>query len=66
MVAIQIMLCVIGVILAVAVVSALCVQRWERWLIARGARDAQWLALGDDPPGFKQLRAELREKHQQQ
>ncbi len=65
MVAIQIMLCVFGVIIAVAVISALFVQRWERWLIARGARDAQWLALGDDPPGFKQLRAELREKTQQ-
>ena len=41
----------LGVIIAVGSDQrAVCGFAGERWLIARGARDAQWLALGDDPP----------------
>jgi len=62
MLALQIMLCVYGVIIVVAVLQALCAQPWERWLIRKGARDAQWLYLGDEPHGFKQFREELRQE----
>lgn len=62
MLALQIMLGVYGVIIVVAVIQALCAQPWERWLIRKGARDAQWLSLGDEPPGFKPFRDALRQE----
>ncbi len=61
MVALQIMLAVYGLIIVVAVVFALAAQPWQRWLIRKGARDGQWFYLGDEPPGFKQFRDELRQ-----
>lgn len=60
MLALKVMLVVYAVIALVAVAYALLWPRLQRWLIARGARDAQWLNLADDPPGFKQLQVELR------
>ena len=66
MVAIQIMLCVFGVIIAVAVISKRCLYAALGALADRHGRATRsGLRLGDDPPGFKQLRAELREKNQQ-
>ena len=60
MVAIQIMLGIYAAVIAVAVCGALIAPRMQRWLIRRGARDPQWLYIGDEPPGFKQFRDELK------
>jgi len=60
MLAIQVMLGVYAVVISAAVVYALVWPRLQRWLIRHGARDPDWLNLGDEPPGFKQFRDELK------
>ncbi|MBL8309162.1 MAG: hypothetical protein JNL19_01950 [Burkholderiales bacterium] len=62
MVAIQVMLGVYAGVIAVAALYALIWPRLQRWLIRHGARDPQWLYINDEPPGFKQLRDELKRK----
>ncbi|MBS0315437.1 MAG: hypothetical protein JSS05_14780 [Proteobacteria bacterium] len=62
MLALKIMLTIYVVVAVVAVAYALIWPRVQRWMIARGARDANWMIFGDDPPGFKQLQDELKEQ----
>ncbi len=62
MLAIQVMLALYAVVILAAVSYALVWPHLQRWLIRHGARDAQWLNLGDEPPGFKQFRDELKRR----
>jgi hypothetical protein len=62
MIALQIMLSVYGIVIVIAVAYALVWPRLQTWLIRRGASDAEWLSLGDEPPGFKAYRDALKKK----
>jgi len=63
MLALQVMLSIYAIVLVIAVINALVAPALQRWLIRHGARDPQWFLLGDEPPAFKQFRAELRASH---
>ena len=64
MLALQVMLSIYAIVLVVAVAYGLVSPRLQAWLIRRGARNAQWLSLGDEPPGFKSYRKSLEKKSQ--